>query len=846
MNLINLSKRFNKISLLNNNNNNLNKISCRLITTSTNTPISINKLNLNKSILNTINTESIHNISYLDSDLNKNYYSTSVSRKFKNLNRDKKKKEKKDFNKFGFSKEILDSIKEKEWEKPTPVQSEVIPLIFKGRNILFSSVTGSGKTAAYALPFIQILSTFKRNKLEYLKNNEFNENYQLFNKEDENDGEFKMKQKESEEEYEEYEDNEEYEEEEVQSEEEYEIEEINESEIEGLEEFKENENKPSTNENDEYFQEEEEEEEEEEFEVEDFDENGNLIKKSEEEINNIERLKRLKNRNQKKPFNEVDPIGIILLPSKELALQVSKEISDLVKNVQFGKEISSIGNLRVLTLIGGVGEKKQIETLKSGVDIIVGTPGRLVQLINQEVVSLQQVRMTVVDEFDKLFNLGFFPDIRDIFDFLPKVRSRSRPFTMQTVLTSATLNHKLDELITRFAPNHLMVDLNKDLSAPTTVKQFFYHVNYRLKSHLLLYFLRRKGKTSLKNRKVLVFARTQQRVEKLTAMLKEYKINALSIHADYSITQRNKILEMFRDEESGYNILISTDVMARGVDIDTLEAVVNLDVPHVSEDYLHRVGRVGRNGREGFSLTFVSPVKQIFKIGERTVGLDESHLIDNIERSTGITSKFTKIPGPWVENRKQLSKLNNSTNQSFSNNKNKPTKNNKYNDDNDYDDDDEDYQDYQDKKPKTQLPLDKETKYHSKQEKRAVAEILLKKNIIETYKGPQTRDGLPRVKFNPNAKIRDKKISKIVIDRKGEIFDLPQLTDFKEGQYHEVVNSFDRKRAIKRGIKLPQNQTHVFLPSKIETKRSTKNIEKNPNRYNKKPDSNLYNVKSDN
>ncbi|KAN0016116.1 hypothetical protein ACTFIU_006070 [Dictyostelium citrinum] len=843
---------------------NLTKISKRLnIQSLSKVPTPTNLIlrnSINKSILFHSNNDNSISINYStttttttktkrkDNPIDKNGKRIGTIKKpiFKTYSERHEPKIKNDFKEFGFSDGILQSIKENNWEKPTDVQKQVIPMIFKGRNIVFSSVTGSGKTGAYLLPFIQILTTFKRNKLNYLKKqkqdkengtieNEFDENYELFNEEDYGDQQYDQKIqnnkfKEQKQVFEE----EEYEEEEYQEEEEEEVyEEVEyEEEEEQVGKEKEKEKQIELDDNDDEFKE--------------FDE---YYKKKQgddkESMKFYEKLERMKKLKIKKPFNEIDPIGLILLPSKELVTQVSNEINQLVKNVTIEESTIEGGDrVRVLSLMGGINEAKQIKTLKSGVDIIIGTPGRIYQLINQDVLSLQQVRMTIIDEFDKLFNLGFFPDIKDIFQYLPQIRSRTKPFSMQTVLTSATLTHRMDNLITRFAPNHLIANLNEEMSAPSSVKQYFYYVNYRQKTHLLIYFLRRGGKTSLKQKKTLVFARTQQRVENTKKMLlSAFKdINAFSIHADMSLAQRNEILTQFKEAPIGEtNILICTDVLTRGVHIDGLDAVVNLDVPHVSEDYLHRIGRVGRNGIDGFSLTFVSPDRLIFKVGERTVGLDEGHLIQAIEKSTGVVGRFSKIPGPW----RGLGEGKHQTGQGSiivprNQQQQQPQK-----DDEIYEDllEDEDdfngignFKDLSNQFPKTSGPkfFNREEVYQNKIEKKAVAELLVKKKILETFKGPPTKDGLPRVKFNPNVKSRESKVSKIVVDRKGEIHDLPRLTDFKEGQYHQVLDDFDRKRALKRGVGLPEKKTRIFLPSKIETKRSINNIKKYATRFEKR------------
>eukprot|EP01132_Coremiostelium_polycephalum_P011101 gene11101-13581_t len=573
------------------------------------------------------------------------------------------------FQSFQIDNELKDILERKGW-KPNHVQSEVIPLIInKKRNVLVSSVTGSGKTLSYGIPMLQFAIDLKNNKT------------------------------------------------------------IEQQEVEQVEE---------------------------------------------------------KEKDEEKKDKSNLPMGLILVPSKDLAIQVRNDLNE------FGRKFG----IRILSIFGGVGEATQMESIEKGVDIIVGTPGRILELIKQEALVLENVKFTVIDEFDKLFNLGFFPDIKEIFTVLPRIRNKT-DFGMQTALVSATILHdKHDSLITRFAPNHMMVNLNAKLEAPETIKQHFYHVNYRQKSSLLLYFLRRgeKSKTSLAGKKVLVFARTQQRVENLVKKLTEENIKSVGIHSDMSITQRQQSVKQFKfDTET--NVIVATDVLARGFHYLDLGAVVNYDVPHVAEDYLHRIGRVGRCGEDGFSLTFISKEKLIFKVGERTVGLDENNLIKNIEQTMpGFKVNTTKIPGPWRGDPNPISDLTINI-----------------------DEEDEGHGGVE--AEEIDLINDRETNRNEKMEKRAVAGLLIKKRVLEKIKGPLSKEGIPRVRFNPNAKIKNRSLGKILIDRKGEIHELPKLTDFVEGRYESVVNDFDRKRAMKRGVGLKNPKKRSILPSKIMTYR---------------------------
>ncbi|KAF2076826.1 hypothetical protein CYY_001854 [Polysphondylium violaceum] len=617
-----------------------------------------------------------------------------------------------EFKEMGLKEEILKGIKDLQWDKPTDIQNHVIPFIFKGRNVVFSSQTGTGKSGAYILPIIQKLSGFK----DYLMKSNYGKDKILKHQQEEQD-------------------------------------------------------KPNSqdddnddNQDDFYVKEEEQE----------FldDQDG------EKEIEYYEKLKRYRDVLKNKEYNDKDPLALILVPSKELAIQVTKDIQQLCKYLV--KEDGKTPLFRIQSFFGGVGEANQIEILEKGIDIMIATPGRLLQLCNKDVVSFHQVRFTVIDEFDKLFNLGFFPDTKELFDLLPLVKNKNRQNGMQTILGTATIKHKeMDKMITRFAPGHLLVNHNKELVAPTNVKQFFYFVNYHQKTSLLKYFLGRKGKTSLKGLKTIVFARTQQRVEKLAQRLHESGIKCLYIHADMSVSQRKDIIDQFQQnlttQGEEIKILISTDVVARGIHIDNVEAIINFDVPHVAEDYLHRIGRAGRLGASGKSLTFISPEKLIFKVGERTVGLNEKHLMLKVQDSFGVKVKIDKVPGTFNTGI-ELKSLED--------------------------------------KSAANTSADMESI-----EKLAVAEILMKKKIIEPIKSPLNKDGIPRVKFNPNAKVRDSKMSKIIIDRKGQLYDLPALTDFKEGQYENVMNEFDKNRAKSRGISFEQKKVYTPLPSSIVTPR---------------------------
>ncbi|EFA80164.1 hypothetical protein PPL_06986 [Heterostelium album PN500] len=588
------------------------------------------------------------------------------------------------------------AIQDTDWVKPTDIQTAIIPHILDNRNVLASSKTGNGKTAAYSIPLLHIVNTVKQN---IINNN--------INKEDNN-----QQQKEDKE---------------VDAEEEEE-------------------------------------------------ENG----QAEVVIQTTTTKLKIPIINTKE-LNRFDPIGLVIVPSKELAIQVTEHIEQLSKYMD---------GIRIVNIFGGVGEFTQEKKIKSGVDILVGTTGAILQQLSKGNLSLRQVHMTVLDEFDKLFNYGFFPDVKQIFDSMPLIAHKNRN-GMQTALFSATINfEKHNDLITRFSPYHIMENFNKDLQPPKEVRQHFYLIDHRKKRSLLLYFFRRGGKTSLKNSKVLIFARTQQRVDNLVKSLGEEGIKALPIHADMSLAKRVETVQQFKDGNE-FQVIVATDVMARGIDIEDLDAVVNFDVPHVSEDYVHRVGRVGRQGKEGFSLSFVSKEKLVFEVGQRVVGLNEQHLIKNIEKLLSKQINYSKIPGPWKED--------------------------------DVADGSEEEEGHVDGESEPLVDkVDDEKRHQDRLERKSVLQILLKRNMLEKIDGPMTRQGLPRVRINPNAKISNRMLAKLKIDRKGEIVELPPLTDFGDGRYEEVVSQFDKQSARSKGVGIRPANKKVFAPSKIMTKRQEK------------------------
>lgn len=288
-------------------------------------------------------------------------------------------------------------------------------------------------------------------------------------------------------------------------------------------------------------------------------------------------------------------------------------------------------------------------------DIIVATPGRLLQLLQKKnsVLNLDRVQNFILDECDRMLNMGFIADIRDIHSYIPKPPPGSEPkpsFTtrIQTLLYTATLVPKVQEFIKALVPNHFLCNLNKEIDSAKEVEHLLFLVTARKKHALLKYLCKRKGKLSLKDKQALIFCRTRQRVERLAAQLSEEDgLNAKSIHKGLSISKRETIIEEFR--EGKIQLLVATDVMARGIDIPYLPFVINYDVPNIPEDYIHRIGRTGRAGNTGMALTFVSKEPQIIEIGKNLTEINELQYIFSIERLLKKRIRIGKVPGPWKD-----------------------------------------------------------------------------------------------------------------------------------------------------------------------------------------------------
>ncbi len=347
------------------------------------------------------------------------------------------------FEQMNLIRPILRSIREVGYTEPTPIQEKTVPPVLRGRDVLGCAQTGTGKTAAFALPILQRIAR-----------------------------------------------------------------------------------------------------------AEDFDENGD------------------------RPIR-----ALILTPTRELALQIHENF------VQYGKYLP----LRCAVIFGGVNQNPQVEQLRAGVDILVATPGRLNDLIGQGYISLRDIRIFVLDEADRMLDMGFIHDVRKVMTKLPIER--------QTLLFSATMPPQVEEIAAQLLTDPVDIKISPVTSTVDSVEQSVYFLDKQNKTELLLYLLNGHGVSS-----ALVFTRTKHGADAVARKLTKNGVKAMAIHGDKSQSARVTALNRFKSGE--IDVLVATDIAARGIDIVELPTVINYNVPEDPETYIHRIGRTGRAGMEGVAITF--------------------------------------------------------------------------------------------------------------------------------------------------------------------------------------------------------------------------------------------------
>jgi ATP-dependent RNA helicase RhlE len=299
------------------------------------------------------------------------------------------------------------------------------------------------------------------------------------------------------------------------------------------------------------------------------------------------------------------PRALVLVPTRELAQQVE----------DFATSYGRFTHLRVTSVYGGANMTNQTKRFQRGVDIVVATPGRLLDHLSQKTVDLSHVNVLVLDEADRMFDMGFIHDVRRI---IAKVQAKR-----QTMLFSATMSPEIKELVASVQHDPLLIEIGEQRRPADTVQQHFYKVGKEQKLPLLIHVLRKKELTS-----VLVFTRTKHGADKISRRLERNGLRAVAIHSNRTQAQRERALAGFRNGQ--FAILVATDIAARGIDVEGISHVINFDTPAFAEDYLHRIGRTGRAESRGDALTFVSP--------------DEVGYFRRIEQYTG--KKFSIAPYP--------------------------------------------------------------------------------------------------------------------------------------------------------------------------------------------------------
>ena len=278
---------------------------------------------------------------------------------------------------------------------------------------------------------------------------------------------------------------------------------------------------------------------------------------------------------------------LVVTPTRELAIQIEENF----------RAYSEFTSLRSTVIFGGIKQATQVKMLRQGVDILVATPGRLLDLISQRIISLQDVKYFVLDEADHMLDMGFIHDIKKIMAILPAKR--------QSLFFSATMPKNIVKLSSTILNNYKRVTIKPEQATAEKVDQRVYHVSKANKIKLLIHLIELNPTVS-----VLVFSRTKHGANKIVKLLVREQINAQAIHGNKSQVARQKALKSFK--EGGTQVLVATDIAARGIDVSKLELVVNYDLPNISETYVHRIGRTGRAKESGIAISFCMPEERSY------------------------------------------------------------------------------------------------------------------------------------------------------------------------------------------------------------------------------------------
>src|SRR3954471_1863485 len=287
---------------------------------------------------------------------------------------------------------------------------------------------------------------------------------------------------------------------------------------------------------------------------------------------------------------------LVIAPTRELVLQIEENVKIYAKHLP----------LTVATVFGGVGEHGQIRALRAGTDVVIACPGRLLDLMGRHYADFSQLKFLVLDEADRMLDMGFLPSIRRIVQQLPKQR--------QTLMFSATLSREIESLTHEFQHAPKTVQIGRRANPAETVTQLIYEVPKHLKTSLLLHLLREPQMNM-----VLVFSRMKHGADRIARQLEQKGIRTATLHSNRSQSQRLKALKDFKS--GAVRVLVATDIAARGIDVDGISHVINYDFPMHVEDYVHRIGRTGRANAIGDAISFITPEDQSeLRAVERFIG----------------------------------------------------------------------------------------------------------------------------------------------------------------------------------------------------------------------------------
>ena len=311
--------------------------------------------------------------------------------------------------------------------------------------------------------------------------------------------------------------------------------------------------------------------------------------------------------------------ALVVTPTRELAIQIGENFTIY----------SKYNSVRNTVIFGGVKQGTQTNKLAKGVEILIATPGRLLDLIGQGFISLKDIGYFVLDEADRMLDMGFIHDIRKILNQLPKER--------QSLFFSATMPKNIIDLSSQILKHPKRISVDPVSSTAETIKQYIYYTNKSSKKDLLLYILKDQSINQL-----LLFSRTKHGADRIVKNLRKKNIQASAIHGDKSQNQRQKALKSFKDLE--IRVLVATDIAARGIDIDKLSFVLNYDIPNESETYVHRIGRCGRAGENGVAISICEPEENIYaksieKLIQQKIETVQNHPFIQTEKPMNLKEK---------------------------------------------------------------------------------------------------------------------------------------------------------------------------------------------------------------